>query len=535
MERTAMSGSPEGALARRYFGDARTRTISFALLFLFASSATVLGYRSAYPTRAERLEFARGIGDTTAVRLLYGIPHDLLTVGGYAGWRLLGSLSVFTALWGVLGAVRALRAEEESGRAELVLSGIVSRVGAFVAALAAIASGALVLWLALLAGILTARPGFGASAYLALAIVSPLPVFAGVGAFASQLVPTRRGALALGVGILGLALLVRMVADTASGAGWLRWATPLGWAEELRPFADPQPLVLVLPALAATLLLVASARISVRRDIGAGLFRAHDSRAPRTWLLSSPEGLAVRTLRGPFLAWLAGIAAYALVMGVVSDSIASALSTNLQEQLEKLGASSADTPLGFLGFAFLFFVLAISLFGPFQLGALREEESEQRLETLLAHPVSRTRWLAGRLAIAAGASTVLALAAGAFAWLGARFAGADVPFPRLLEAGLNCLPVAFLFLGLGALAYALVPRAGVALAYALVALSFVWETVGGLFSLPEWMFELSPFHQVALVPAESFAFGPAVVMILVALAAAVASTAIFRRRDLVAS
>jgi ABC-2 type transport system permease protein len=531
----AMRRSPAGALARRYFGDARTRTISFALLFLFTSSATVLGYRSAYPTRAERLEFARGIGHTTAVRLLYGIPHDLLTVGGYAGWRLLGSLSVFTALWGLLGAVRALRAEEESGRAELVLSGIVSRVSAFVAALAAIAGGALVLWVALLAGILTARPGVGASAYLALAIVSPLPVFAGVGALASQLAPTRRGALALGVGVLGLSLLARMVADTASGAGWLRWATPLGWAEELRPFAGPQPLVLVLPALAAALLLVVSARISVRRDVGAGLFRAHDSREPRTWLLSSPEGLAVRTLRGPFLAWLAGIAAYALVLGVVSDSVASALSTNLQEQLEKLGATSTDTPLGFLGFAFLFFVLAITLFGPFQLGAVREEEAEQRLETLLAHPVSRARWLAGRLAIAAVGSAVLALVAGTFAWLGARLAGAAVPFPRLLEAGLNCLPVAFLFLGLGALAYALVPRAGVALAYALVALSFVWETVGGLLSLPGWVLELSPFHQIALVPAEAFAVGPAVVMVLAALAAGLAATALFRRRDLVAN
>jgi len=530
-----MSPSPAGALARQYFGDARTRTISFALLFLFASSATVLGYRSAYPTRAERLEFARGIGDTTAVRLLYGVPHDLLTVGGYAGWRLLGSLSVFTALWGVLGAVRAMRTEEESGRAELVLSGIVSRVCAFGAALAAIAGGALVLWLALLAGILTARPGVGASAYLALAIVSPLPVFAGVGALASQLAPTRRGALALGVGVLGLSLLARMVADTASGAGWLRWTTPLGWAEELRPFADPQPLVLLLPALAAALLLVASARISVRRDVGAGLFRAHDSREPRTWLLLSPEGLAVRTLRGPFLAWLAGIAAYALVLGVVSDSVASALSTNLQEQLEKLGATSTDTPLGFLGFAFLFFVLAISLFGPFQLGAVREDEAEQRLETLLAHPVSRTRWLAGRLAIAAFGSAVLASTAGVFAWLGARSAGAAVSFPRLLEAGLNCLPVAFLFLGLGALGYALVPRAGVALAYALVALAFVWETVGGLLSVPGWVLELSPFHQIALVPAEAFAFGPSVVMVLAALAACLAATAFFGRRDLVAN
>jgi polyether ionophore transport system permease protein len=525
--------SPARAVARRYLGDARTRTVSFALLFLFASSATVLGYRSAYPTRADRVEFARGIGDTTAVRLLYGVPHDLLTVGGYAGWRLVGSLTVFTALFGVLGAVRAMRAEEESGRAELVLSGIVSRGVAFAAALTAIAAGAFVLWLALFAGILTARPGVGPSAYLALTIVSPLPVFAGVGALASQLAPTRRGALALGVGALGVALLVRMVADSASGAGWLRWTTPLGWAEELRPFAGPQPLVLVLPALSAALLLLVSERISRRRDVGAGLLRAHDSREPRLRGLSSPEGLAVRTLRGAFLAWLAGIAAYALILGVVSDSVASALSTNLQDQLEKLGATNADTPFGFLGFAFLFFVLAISLFGPFELGAVREEEAEQRLETLLSHPVSRRRWLAGRLAIAGAGASVLALTAGVCAWLGARSAGADVPLTRVLEAGLNCLPVTFLFLGLGALAYAFVPRAGVAIAYALVALSFVWETVGGLLEVPGWLLELSPFHQVALVPAEPFAVTPAVVMVLVGLVAAIGATAVFRRRDLV--
>jgi hypothetical protein len=169
--------SPARAVAFRAFADARTRTISFALLFLFASAAAVVGYRSAYPTRADRLEFARSFGDTKAVRLLYGVPHDLLTVGGYAGWRLVGSLSIFAGLWGVLAAVRALRAEEEAGRQELVLAGAVGRRAAFLAALAAIAAGAFLLWLALLVGVLTAWPGLGGSAYLALAIVSPLPVF----------------------------------------------------------------------------------------------------------------------------------------------------------------------------------------------------------------------------------------------------------------------------------------------------------------------------------------------------------------------
>ena len=199
------------------------------------------------------------------------------------------------------------------------------------------------------------------------------------------------------------------------------------------------------------------------------------------------------------------------------------------------GCERTDTPAGFLGFAFLFFVLAISLFGPFQLSAVREEEAEQRLETLLAEPVGRRRWLAGRVGLAAAGGAVLALVAGALAWLGAVSAGADVSFARLLEAGANCLPVALLFLGLGALAYALVPRAGVAIAYGLVAVAFLWETIGGLLEAPSWLLDISPFHQVALVPAEPFATTPAAVMLLLGLAATVAATAAFRRRDLTAT
>jgi ABC-2 type transport system permease protein len=108
-----------------------------------------------------------------------------------------------------------------------------------------------------------------------------------------------------------------------------------------------------------------------------------------------------------------------------------------------------------------------------------------------------------------------------------------VSFTRLLEAGANCLPVFVLFLGLGALAYAVVPRAGVAIAYALVATAFVWETVGGLLEAPGWLLGVSPFHHVALVPAESFAATAAAVMVAVGLAAVLAALAAFRRRDLI--
>jgi ABC-2 type transport system permease protein len=525
------------AIAWRAFADARVRTISFALLFALSAVIQATAYREGYPTLADRRDFARSVGENDAARLLYGTPHDLVSVGGYVSWRVGGSMAVFAALFGLLGAVRAMRAEEDTGRAELLLAGTISRRKAFLAQLAAIGAGAAVLWLALFVSLLAGRLPAGGSAYLALAIVSVVPVFAGVGAVASQLAPTKRMATGLATGVLVIAFALRTVAALPStGVDWLRWATPLGWAEELRPFADPQPLVLLLPAIAGALLLVAAGSLAARRDIGSGLLPARDSAPPRPGLLGSPVAQALRSERGALVAWLIGVGAFALLMGVLSDAVTpDVISENVQRQLEKLGTGSIVTPSGWLGFSFIFFILAVSLFCCMQIAAIRDEEAEERLETMLALPVGRRGWLTGRLLLAAAGAATVALAAGVLAWAGAAAKGADVSLPEMVGAGVNTLPPALLFLALGALAYALVPRASMVIAYSLVGLAFVWELFGALLEVPDWLLALSPFHDVGLVPAEPFEATAAVVMLAAALAAAVAAIWVFERRDLAAA
>ena len=525
------------AVARRAFADARVRTISFALLFALSAVIQATAYREGYPTLADRRDFARSVGENDAARLLYGMPHDLVSVGGYVSWRVGGSMAVFAALFGLLGAVRAMRAEEDAGRAELLLAGTISRHKAFLAQLAAIGAGAAVLWLALFVSLLAGQLRVGGSAYLALAIVSVVPVFAGVGAVASQLAPNKRMATGLATGVLVIAFALRTVAALPSaGLDWLRWATPLGWAEELRPFADPQPLVLLLPAVTGALLLIAAGSLAVRRDIGSGLLPARDSAAPRFALLGSPAAQALRSERGALAAWLFGVGAFALLMGVLSDAVTpDVISEDLQRQLEKLGTGSIVTPSGWLGFSFIFFILAVSLFCCMQIAAIREEEAEQRLETLLALPVGRRGWLTGRLLLAAAGAAAVGLAAGVLAWAGAGAKGADVSLLELLEAGANTLPPALLFLALGALAFALAPRASTVIAYSLVGLAFVWELFGALLEVPDWLLALSPFHDVGLVPAEPFEATAAVVMLAAALGAAVAAIWVFQRRDLAAA
>jgi ABC-2 type transport system permease protein len=504
------------------------------LLFFVSAVTQATAYREGYPTLADRLDFARSVGENDAARLLYGAPRDLLSVSGYVSWRVGGSLVIFAAIWGLLGAVRAMRAEEDAGRAELVLTGVISRRRVFAAQLAAIGAGAAVLWLGLLVAFLAGKLPAGGSAYLALAIVSVVPVFAGVGAVTSQLAPTKRMATGLATGVLLIAFALRTAAVISSaGLEWLRWTTPLGWADELRPFADPQPLVLLLPLAAGALLLAGAATLAVRRDVGSGLLPARDNSPPRLRLLRSPVAQALRSERGALAAWLLGVGAFALLMGVLSDAATpDVISENVQRQLEKLGADSVVTPAGWLGFSFIFFVLAVSLFCCMQITSIRGEEAEQRLEALLALPIGRRGWLAGRLLLAAAGAAAVALAAGLFAWAGAAMQGAGVSLSSMLGAGANCLPAALLFLALGALAFALAPRASTGIAYGIVGAAFVWELFGALLEVPDWLLALSPFHDLGLVPAEPFEGAAAAVMVGLAGVAALAALAAFGRRDL---
>jgi ABC-2 type transport system permease protein len=161
-------------------------------------------------------------------------------------------------------------------------------------------------------------------------------------------------------------------------------------------------------------MLAASWRIAKRRDVGAGLLPARDSAPPRLVGLSSPAAQALRGQRGSLFAWLGGASVIALLLGALSASVSEGISKSLDEQFQKLG-TSLNSAEGFLGMEFLFLVLAVSLLVCFQIAGAREEEAEQRLETLFALPVGRRRWLAGRLAVAALAAVAVALVAGLLA------------------------------------------------------------------------------------------------------------------------
>jgi ABC-2 type transport system permease protein len=522
------------ALALRAFADARVRTLSFALIFFLYAVAQVAGYKKAFPTLADRISVAQSFNNNAALELFYGTPHHMETIGGYVSWRVGGLLALCAAFFGAYIAVCALRTEEESGRFEIVIAGAIGRGAAFTARTAAIGTTIAVLWLATTVGLAAGGLPAAGSASLALGIVSVAAVYAGLGAVASQFAPTGRGALQLVGAVLGLDFLVRVIADTTGRPG-LHWLTPLGWAEELQPFAGLRPAVLLLPAVLAVASLLLAGALERRRDVGTGLFAARATTGkPHLRLLRSPTLFAVRAEAVTFVVWAAGVGGFAFILGLLAKTVASmSLPANLRQEVSKLGAGGLSTVSSVLGLYFIFFVLAMSLFCCGQLGAARDEEAQGRLETLFALPEGRISWLTGRLVLAVAGATLIGIVAGLGAALGAVAAGSDVSFGSLIEAGLNCLPASLLFLGVGALCVAVAPRSGAGIAYAFVGATFLWELVGGLLGVPAWLLGLSPFNQIGLVPAQSFRAGPAAAMLAIGVVAATAALVRFRTRDLV--
>jgi ABC-2 type transport system permease protein len=205
-----------------------------------------------YGTAAERTDLVRQMRTNSSLRAMVGPVFDD-SLGALTAWRVGVYAGALAAVTGLLVVVRHTRDEEESGRQELVASGMVGRRASLTAALlaAAVANG--VLALLVTAGL--AGHGTTGAAALGLGIAGVGMVFATMAAIVAQLTESARLARGLTAAGLGTAFVLRAAGDAATddGSSVLTWLSPLGWLENLRPFAQERWWVLLL-LLAAVLL-----------------------------------------------------------------------------------------------------------------------------------------------------------------------------------------------------------------------------------------------------------------------------------------
>ncbi len=535
----AVGRNPGQVIRRRTTRKALRSGTLWGYVFGVYVASQALTYASTYKTQAARRALAKSFSSSGGLNALVGPARDLSTVAGYTAWKSLGILAVLGAVWALLLSTKLLRGEEDAGRWELLLAGQTTRRSAAAQALSGLGVGLLALFS--ITAVVTVLVGHtskvhystGAGLFFALSVTSGAALFAAVGSLTSQLAASRRQAAAYAGGALGVFFALRMVADASTSLSWMHWVTPFGWIEQLQPFTQPQPLVLVLIYGLAIALAAVAVHLAGVRDLGASVLPDRSSSRAHTALLGGPIGLTVRLVRPTILGWFVGVCAFGLVLGssakVAAQSIGA--SPSVRATLERL-SGNGGLAKAYLGLSFLLITVLVVLLAAGQVTSARQEEASSRVEHLLVRPVSKFRWMLSRLMVGGMAVLTAGLLGGIFAWLGAAAQHTGLRFSALVSAGLNTVPAGVCLLGIGAMAWALAPRQTSAVVYGVVAWSFLVELLAGIVGSNHWLLDTSIFHQLAPAPAESPDWVSGTVMIGIGIVLGVIGAAWFSRRDL---
>ncbi|WP_234834884.1 polyketide antibiotic transporter [Mycolicibacterium stellerae] len=476
----------------------------------------------------------RSLAENPAVRILFGQPLALDDPGGFTVWRTGLPVLLLCSVWVLLAATRITRGEEDAGRADLVLAGRLRVADIVLPAMAAVVMASVLIGIAVGAALAAAGTETTGAVVYAGAIVGVTSTFATAAIFAAQVMPTRSAAVGITVGLLGACLAVRMLADGVAQLAWLAWTTPFGLAALAAPYADNRvaPL-LVLTGLAVGL--AAAALIAAgRRDVGAGLVAMPTRRSPRTELLKSVEGFAIRRAIRPTVGWVVGIGAYYLLLGALIASILEFFDGNQRfaDLASSAGFGGLNSANGFAAALFSLLAIPTGLYAATRLAAMVADERARRWTQLLSCPASRVRLAGTEVAVVTTGVVALHVVAGLAIWVGAMITDAPFTLGAALGGALNSAPIAWLAVGSAALAIGWLPSGVVAIGALPVAGGFLINVVSQSVHAPEWVMTLSPFAHLGAVPnAPPDRAGIAAFMTIGAIAVAV-GVAGYSHRDL---
>ncbi|MFB6768778.1 ABC transporter permease [Streptomyces sp. NPDC056337] len=476
-----------------------------------------------YGTAAERADLVRQMETNSSLRAMVGPLFDD-GLGALTAWRVGVYAAALAAVTSLLVVVRHTRDEEESGRQEVVASGMVGRRASLTAALLAAAVANAALALLVTAGL--AGQGAAGAVAFGLGVAGVGMLFATMAAIVAQLTESARLARGLTAGVLGGAFVLRAAGDSATvdGSSVLTWLSPLGWLENLRPFAGERWWVLALIAGAAVVQGAVAYGLAGRRDLGMSFLPTRPG--PATGRLATAGALAWRLQRGSVLGWSVGFLLAGLVYGGMTEGAADLVGDNEQARriIERMGGEAQITDafvsamVGMLGLVAALYVVASVL-------RLSGEETSGRAEPVLAGAVGRLRWAAGHLVVAFGGAALIMLLAGAgFAAGYGRDAGA------ILGACLVQLPAVWVIGGAAVLLHGVLPRGAVA-AWGIAGAVLLIGWVGPALDVPQAVLDVSPFGHLPKLPGGEMSWSPVLVLLLIAGALVAAGLAGLRRRD----
>ncbi|MEX0934356.1 MAG: hypothetical protein WDZ42_00990 [Candidatus Saccharimonadales bacterium] len=514
---------------------------SFAILI----PLMMAGVKEIFPSSQERIQ---GIAFLTAnpVIRLFGLP----TGDGLGHLLMLRSFTMIAIIAGLISTflvIRHTRQNEEVGRSELVRSGIVGRHSALVSALIlAVAVNVLIAALVTI-GLLTGGEDLSTHGSVAMGAGVGLVgiAFAGLAAVCAQVMQTSKGANNLAAAsvagsflVSGLGSLLGQIKSSgvAVEPTWLIWASPFGWAQMIKPFADNNWWMLLVFAVFFLLCLIVAWMLASRRDDGQGVLNARTGESEASRFLLSSTGLTWRLNKGAFLGWLVSIATLSVIYGMVAADV-----EDLMSQAEGIAeiflstTGSEEIILAYLG-AIMAIMGVLVLVYAAQLALRLRAEEKRALEFMLSASLGRFKFMITQITFIILTSAVMLLVAGIGVGLSASMSleALDNILPEVLIGASIQLPAILLIIGLITATFAYLPKLSVSLSWMIMSISIIFSPFfSSLFNLPGWVVNISPLaHTPAVPPIDNIEYAPIIILSLIAIFLFVLSFLGFKSRDL---
>jgi ABC-2 type transport system permease protein len=509
----------------------------------FLALVSAYGVAREYGTDADRSGILHLAVANPAILLLRGLPQGA-GLDQFIFFQIFTYLALMAALMSTFLAVRHSRAEEESGRAELIASTPAARL---IPTTATIVHGVLA---NLALAVLVALGFMGAgveplgSLLTGAAAAGTGVAFLGIGLLAAQFFRSPRAANSVSVALVLASFVLRGIGDalgTPSTDGlhmtsaWPSWLSPIGWGQHVDAFGANTLAPLLLQLGLAAIAIGAVYALQSNRDSGASLVAERPGRAQGGAALNGTLGLAMRLQLPSIIGWCIGGAACGLFAGSLSPLLRSAAETTpaIATSLSAIAGAGTSLDQALLTVMFSIAGVLASASAVQAVVRLRQEESDGTAELLLAAPVSRVRWFFDYLVVGgvAIAAVLLAGAVVAASAVAATSSGSEL-IADALGAAAAQLPAALVFLGVLALVFTLFPAITAALGWSILGLTFFIGVFGPLLGLPDTITKLSPFANTPVPFGDDTDWSGGIWMLAVAAVAIAASLILMRGRAL---
>lgn len=523
-----------GALVRFILRRDRVRFPIWIISLSLITFSVALAFTDLYETEEERQAIAETMRNPAMLAMVgQGYGLDNYTNGAMMAHQMLLFTVIAVAIMNILFVARHTRADEEEGRAELILSLPTGRLANLNATILVIVFINMMLALIIGFGLYSLQiesMDLEGSLLYGIAIGAAGILFAAITALSAQLSANSRNTIGLVFTVLGISYVIRAIGDV--GNETLSWFSPLGWILGAEIYVNNYWWPIILTFIIALIIMMISFYLNTIRDLESGFLTTKPGRRQASRFLQSPFALAFRIQRIGLISWAIGM----FLIGASYGSVFGDLESFFEELdfIQELLTPVQNYSLTEQFITMLMTVMAMISTVPVLMAVLKlkSEENRNRIEHILSRAVSRSQLLGGYFVISVIVSVVMLSLSAIGLWLtSAAVMDNTISISTIYKAAIVYVPAIWVMTSIAVLTIGLVPKL-TGLSWVYLAYSFIVVYLGQMIQVPDWLGNLSPFGHIPNVPVEDMDFLKVSLLIIIAVLFTLLGFVGYNRRDI---